>query len=106
MTEQKPDPLDEVYEKFKHLDVCLGDTGWCGAVNNVAIYGIAGELWRAIKESHNKSYQIPEILICPCEPNSNGFCTFPQNCIAKRMMDQEDCDKVCTAMQSLRRNND
>ena len=44
------DPLDEVYEKFKHLDGCLSDTEWCNAGGS-AIYGIAGEMWRAIKEA-------------------------------------------------------
>jgi len=44
------DPLTEVYEKFKHLDKCLSDTEWCEGGEGSAIYGIAGEMWRAIKE--------------------------------------------------------
>jgi len=49
-TSASSDVLEEVYEKYKHLDKCLSDTGWCGAVNGAHIYSIAGELWRAIKE--------------------------------------------------------
>jgi hypothetical protein len=45
------DPLDEVYEKFKHLDGCLGDPEWCEGGDGSPIYGIAGEMWRAIKEA-------------------------------------------------------
>jgi hypothetical protein len=48
-----PDPLTEVYEKFKYLDGCLSDTAWCNAGGS-AIYGIAGEMWRAIKETCEK----------------------------------------------------
>lgn len=44
-------PLKAVYGKFDHLDKCLSDTEWCEAGETSAIYGIAGELWRAIKES-------------------------------------------------------
>ena len=47
-----PDALNEIYEKFKHLDGCLSDTEWCIA-GGLPIYGIAGELWRAIK-AHQK----------------------------------------------------
>jgi hypothetical protein len=43
------DAITEVYEKFKHLDVCLSDIEWCNA-GGAAIYGIAGEMWRASKE--------------------------------------------------------
>jgi hypothetical protein len=42
--------LREIYEKFDHLDKCLSDTEWCEAGETSAIYGIAGEMWRAIKE--------------------------------------------------------
>jgi len=45
------DPLDEVYEKFKHLDTVLSDPTWCQSGDGHAIYGIAGEMWRAIKEA-------------------------------------------------------
>jgi len=43
-------PLNAVYEKYKHLDGCLSDTEWCNAGIG-AIYPIAGELWRAVKEA-------------------------------------------------------
>jgi len=49
-----PDPLDEVYEKFKHLDTALSDTAWCkkdDADEGAFIHWIAGEMWRAIKEA-------------------------------------------------------
>ena len=42
-------PLDDVYEKFKHLDGCLSDPEWCTSGEGAAIYAIAGELWRAVK---------------------------------------------------------
>jgi hypothetical protein len=45
--------LDEVYEKFKHLDQCLSDTEWCNS-GTQAIYGIAGEMWRAIKQAKER----------------------------------------------------
>lgn len=45
------DALDEIYEKFKHLDTCLGDPEWGNEGEGSAIYGIAGEMWRAIKEA-------------------------------------------------------
>lgn len=41
-------PINEVYEKYKHLDGVLSDPDWC---NGNAIYAIAGEMWRAIKEA-------------------------------------------------------
>jgi hypothetical protein len=47
------DALDEVYEKFKHLDQCLSDTEWCNS-GTQAIYGIAGEMWRAIKQGKDR----------------------------------------------------
>ncbi|MCK9593574.1 MAG: hypothetical protein M0Q91_16345 [Methanoregula sp.] len=47
-------PLDAVYEKYKHLDQCLSDTEWCTYGEGAAIYAIAGELWRAVKEARNK----------------------------------------------------
>jgi hypothetical protein len=43
-------PLKAVQEKFSHLDKCLSDPEWCD-VGGAAIYGIAGEMWRAIKEA-------------------------------------------------------
>jgi hypothetical protein len=50
-----PDPITEVYEKFKHLDKWLSDPEWCeDGEEGSAIYGIAGEMWRAIKESHEQ----------------------------------------------------
>ena len=47
-------PLDAVYEKYKHLDGPLSDPEWCQSGESAAIYGIAGELWRAVKEARNK----------------------------------------------------
>jgi hypothetical protein len=50
-----PSPvLDEVYERYKHLDVCLSDLEWCKSGEGAAIYAIAGEMWRAIKEARGK----------------------------------------------------
>lgn len=46
-------PIDAVYEKFKHLDGCLSDPEWCKSGDGAAIYAIAGELWRAVKEARN-----------------------------------------------------
>ena len=40
------DPLDEVYEKFKHLDKWLSDE-----LQGEFIHRIAHELWIAIKEA-------------------------------------------------------
>lgn len=40
------DPLNEVYEKFKHLDKCLSDE-----LQGEFIHRIAHELWIAIKEA-------------------------------------------------------
>lgn len=44
--------IDAVYEKFEHLDGCLSDPEWCTSGEGAAIYAIAGELWRAVKEAH------------------------------------------------------
>lgn len=49
----KQSHLVEIYEKYKHLDGCLSDTVWCNA-KGAAIYGIAGEMWRAIKREVEK----------------------------------------------------
>jgi hypothetical protein len=46
--------IDEAYEKFKHLDKCLSDPEWCTSGEGAAIYAIAGELWRAVKEARNQ----------------------------------------------------
>ena len=46
-------PLDTVYEKYKHLDGCLSDPEWCTSGEGAAIYVIAGELWRAVKEARD-----------------------------------------------------
>lgn len=48
-TEQETNAISDVYEKFKHLDGCLSDPHWCNTGHS-AIYGIAGEMWRAIKK--------------------------------------------------------
>ena len=65
------DPLNTVYEKYKHLDVCLGDPEWGQSGDSAAIYAIAGELWRAVKEAREN----------PCEENG---CT-----------DTDNCDEIC-----------
>jgi hypothetical protein len=47
-----PSPaLDEVYERYKHLDTCLSDPEWCESGEGSPIYTIAGEMWRAIKSA-------------------------------------------------------
>lgn len=46
MTEKRSD-LKETYDRYKHLDDCLSDPIWCA--DGPAIYSVAGELWRAIK---------------------------------------------------------
>jgi hypothetical protein len=47
-------PLELIYEKYKHLDGPLSDTEWCTSGEGAAIYAIAGELWRAVKEAREK----------------------------------------------------
>ena len=64
-------PLELIYEKYKHLDGPLSDTEWCTSGEGAAIYAIAGELWRAVKEAREN----------PCEGNG---CT-----------DIENCDEIC-----------
>ena len=54
-------PLNAVYEKFKHLDSCLSDPEWCTSGEGAAIYAIAGELWRAVKEERLR--QNPDDLV-------------------------------------------
>jgi len=56
------DHLTEVYEKFKHLDTCLSDTEWCEGGEGSAIYGIAGEMWRAIKETKEHDISTLELI--------------------------------------------
>ena len=57
-------PLDDVYEKFKHLDGPLSDTEWCTSGEGAAIYAIAGELWRAVKEAREQQQEImPSVAI-------------------------------------------
>jgi hypothetical protein len=50
--------LDAVYEKYKHLDGCLSDPGWCTSGEGAAIYAIAGELWRSVKEAREQQQEI------------------------------------------------
>jgi hypothetical protein len=64
-------PIELVYENYKHLDGILSDPGWCTSGEGAAIYAIAGELWRAVKEAREN----------PCEENG---CT-----------DIENCDEIC-----------
>jgi len=42
--------IQEVYEKFKHLDQLLSDKEWLGLTNNL-LYAILYDLWQAIKEA-------------------------------------------------------
>jgi hypothetical protein len=56
------DQITEVYEKFKHLDMCLSDTEWCKSGEGSAIYGIAGEMWRAIKETKEHDISTLELI--------------------------------------------
>ena len=51
-------PFDAVYEKYKHLDSCLSDPEWCTSGEGAAIYAIAGELWRAVKEARKKHFEM------------------------------------------------
>jgi hypothetical protein len=51
-------PLGTVYEKYKHLDGCLSDPEWCTSGEGAAIYAIAGELWRAVKEAREQQQEI------------------------------------------------
>lgn len=47
-----PHPVDEIYERFKHLDKLLSDEKSCEQAAKECsspIYLIAGDLWRAIK---------------------------------------------------------
>jgi hypothetical protein len=50
------DPITEVYEKFKHLDEPLSDTHGCKTSEDHGefIHWMAGEMWRAIKDSHEQ----------------------------------------------------
>jgi hypothetical protein len=51
-------PLELIYEKYKHLDGPLSDTEWCTSGEGAAIYAIAGELWRAVKEAREQQQEI------------------------------------------------
>jgi len=42
--------IQEVYEKFKHLDQLLSDKEWLWLANNL-LYAILYDLWQAIKEA-------------------------------------------------------
>ena len=42
--------IQEVYEKFKHLDQLLSDKEWLGLTNNL-LYAILYDLWQAVKEA-------------------------------------------------------
>lgn len=44
--------LEEIYEKYKHLDDLLSSPEACSG--GAPIYDIAGEMWRAIKEEVEK----------------------------------------------------
>jgi hypothetical protein len=75
-------PLELVYEKFKHLDGCLSDPEWCTSGEGAAIYAIAGELWRAVKEAREQPTEfIPNYHYCLHKEIRNGveFCHFHDN---------------------------
>jgi len=42
--------IQEVYEKFKHLDQLLSDKEWLFLANNL-LYAILYDLWQAVKEA-------------------------------------------------------
>jgi len=52
------DVLDDVYERFRHLDPVLSDPEWCNAGGGAPIYSIAGELWRAIKQARDEQHLV------------------------------------------------
>ena len=49
--QKEPHPLDEVYERFKHLDIFLSDEKSCAKAGEEIspAYLIMGDMWRAIK---------------------------------------------------------
>ena len=52
--------IQEVYEKFKHLDQLLSDKEWLWLANNL-LYAILYDLWQAIKEAaENNSMEVLE----------------------------------------------
>ena len=52
--------IQEVYEKFKHLDQLLSDKEWLFLANNL-LYAILYDLWQAIKEAaENNSMEVLE----------------------------------------------
>jgi hypothetical protein len=59
-------PLDTVYDKYKHLDFCLSDPEWCRG-GSAAIYAIAGELWRAVKEARGQPSEQPTLIDAICD---------------------------------------
>lgn len=96
------DALDEVYEKFKHLDKPLSDPEWCESGDGSAIYAIAGELWRAIKRAREQQEKkINPRTPCP-RPSEllikiNRICNKCQakdNCILHDEGREETCDQV------------
>ena len=60
--------IEEVYEKYKHLDGPLSDPEWCQSGESAAIYAIAGELWRAVKEAReNPCEEMPGVPLVSVE---------------------------------------
>ena len=84
-------PFDAVYEKYKHLDSCLSDPEWCTSGEGAAIYAIAGELWRAVKEAREKPRP-------PCEEcHINSIIEQKRGCLTCR-------DPECPVWQAADQN--
>ena len=59
--------IQEVYEKFKHLDQLLSDKEWLFLANNL-LYAILYDLWQAIKEAAENNSDGQDVM----EGLSNG----------------------------------
>ena len=54
-------PLDEIYERFKHLDTFLSDETKCEQAAkecSSSMYMIAGDLWWAIKAERTRQQEL------------------------------------------------
>lgn len=81
-----------VYEKYKHLDGPLSDPEWCTYGEGAAIYAIAGELWRAVKEARSQPTEfIPNYYHCLHKEIRNGveFCHFHDREIHATLMEHD-----------------
>lgn len=53
--ELKNCPINEVYEKFKHLDILLSDASWCSNTDDPSpAWDTCHELWMAIKNYNTR----------------------------------------------------